>query len=493
MNTERPEPFRPSPELRRLVDSAIAGDLDRTGMVQLEQYLESNPSAMQWYLEMAEIEALLPLAAEKAPGVNPIRSRSRWSWRSIAAMTGAAAAVVTLLIARPWASRETISAGPIARITASISPRWSDGRRAPNLSAPLGQQTLALETGLVEITYANGAVVLIEGPARYTIDGANSGRLDFGRLVASIPPGAQGFTIETATEKIVDHGTEFAIDAPKGGRPEVGVFRGEIELTSLDGQRSIAKLFTDHAVTHEPSGQDAVTSIPFDRSKFIRTLPSREFKWEFKDVLSNEQHTFKFDVTGLIWGGGDYRVIFKWMDGRDALDIENVSLFRNDQRIAHDTHRGATGVLRHVKDNSYRLTLPEELPAVENARWTLEVTCRPWIPKSEQVRFADSRGILLFESGLALSATESDFVGRWEYSHSGSLYVREFKSDGTATLTINGAPWAGFDGSRWSCRDGVLHLDLASGVTENHTLRDSATLLFVNTPYRNARRLPAGG
>lgn len=470
-------------------------------MARLEQYLEADAGAMQWYLEMSETEALLSLAAQRI-GKNDHNAeevsaadfgrRQPWAWSSVAAAVVTAAAIVMVLISRHWVSRDTKFPGPLARITASIGVRWTDDQRAPSLDAALDRQTLEPATGLLEITHASGARVLIEGPARYAVTGANAGRLDYGRLVASVPPSAQGFTVETVTEKVVDHGTEFAIEMPRGGQPEVGVFRGEVELKSLDGQRSLARLFTDHAVTREPARQEAVTSIPFDRNKFIRTLPSREFKWEFVGVQSDELHTFEFDVTGLVWGGGEYRVLFKWMEGRDALDIERVALSCSGHPIADDTHRGVTGIPRHVKENIYRLTVPDDAASAASARWTLTVTCRPWPPTVPRTsRLADSRGILLFESGLALSATEEDFVGQWEYSHSGALFVRDFKPDGTATLTRDGEPWRGFDGARWSCRDGVLHLVLpAAGVTEDHILRDSATLLFVNTPYRNARRRP---
>ena len=246
-----------------------------------------------------------------------------------------------------------------------------------------------------------------------------------------------------------------------------------------------------NAVARQPGSETGVASIPFDREKFIRTLPSREFRWELKGVQPRELHTFEFDVTGLVWAAGDYRAIFKWMEGPDALDIEQVSLLRNGQPVATDAHPGVTGILRHVKENIYRLKLPESAAAAEGVRWTLAVSCRPFEILGAKTRsFADARGVLLFESGFALTAGAKEFTGRWEYSHNGKLWVREFKEDGTATLTVDGQPWPRFAGSRWECRDGVLRLDLPiDGIVEKHMLLDGGTLLFVNTPYRNARRI----
>ena len=39
---------------------------------------------------------------------------------------------------------------------------------------------LQLEKGIVQITYSNGAVVLLEGPVSYTVDSPNSGFLGRG-------------------------------------------------------------------------------------------------------------------------------------------------------------------------------------------------------------------------------------------------------------------------------------------------------------------------
>lgn len=474
-----------------MVDGALANTLDRADLARLEQFLESDPRALQWYLEISEVDALLPLASATiaaqpkkvaAPHPSPMPTNIRWlPWLYAAA----AAIVAALLIWQPW------STTPFATVTASIDARWATPEQSLAINANLYRQKVEPKTGLIEISHASGARVLLEGPASYTVTGPNTGKLDYGRMVATVPPGAKGFSVDTGQEIVVDHGTEFAIALPRGGAPEVGVYRGEVELTSLDGKQSLARLFSDHAVTRQPGSPSEVASIPFEREKFIRTLPSREFNWDLKGVHTEEQHTFEFDVTGLVWESGEYRAIFKWMEGRDALDIEQVSLLWNGKALASDTHQGSTGVLKNARDNVYRLKLPDgAIP--ENGRWTLTVTCRPWMYAGKTTAdLADSRGILLFESGLALSATEKDFVGRWEYSHNGGMYVRDFNADGSATLTETRAKKQPVvQDARWACKDGVLVIDFTvSKITEHHILRDADTLLFVDCPYRNARRI----
>ena len=257
MNPEASPPYHASPELRHLVDGALAGTLDRPALARLEQHLEADPGALEWYLAMAEMEALLPLAAKNVAAQSvaspviqsiPVPFLARWQpW-----LLAAAAVVVASLLAWQWQADAARKTGPFATVTASIGVRWTEQGKGPALHAVLRHQKIEPATGLVEITHASGARVLIEGPASYTVLGPNAGKLDFGRLVAAVPPGAEGFNVDTGGEKVVDHGTEFAIARPRGGQPEVGVFRGEaapalptLKITRMSGSAGALSALVD--------------------------------------------------------------------------------------------------------------------------------------------------------------------------------------------------------------------------------------------------------
>ena len=61
------QPSNPDKELRRLVDDLFADRLSRTEFAQLEERLEKDAEARQYYLEMAAQEALMGEAVPDIP------------------------------------------------------------------------------------------------------------------------------------------------------------------------------------------------------------------------------------------------------------------------------------------------------------------------------------------------------------------------------------------------------------------------------------------
>ncbi|MCB1133383.1 MAG: FecR domain-containing protein, partial [Verrucomicrobiae bacterium] len=308
-----------------------------------------------------------------------------------------------------------------------------------------------------------------------------------GKLVASVPKGAEGFRVDYADGTVVDLGTEFAMSVRSGGGTEVGVFDGEIELHTGDEQPMA--LFENQSVLHRVEAAGSVIEpIPFRRDEFIRRLPSRDFAWE---IRSSEAQELEFDVTHLVWKPGNYRAIFKWINGRDAIDIRDAELRIDGRVVSEDSHSGTTGILPFVRDNLYRLDIPSD--AYTSGRWTLHVTVEPH-PRTRALTdytgAIQSSGVLQFEDGLATNATAGDFIGRWSYRHLGSRFVREFHPDGTITLFRNGKiEDKQFVDSRWTVDGGVLTVTIPElGAEEKHILRDLNTLVFMSNPYENAVR-----
>ncbi len=92
--------------------------------------------------------------------------------------------------------------------------------------------TIVLHSGLVVIEYDTGARVVLEGPATYQVQGANGGDLRHGGLVARVDTKAsQGFFVDVPGARIVDLGTEFAVEVDADGASDVAVLSGEVELT----------------------------------------------------------------------------------------------------------------------------------------------------------------------------------------------------------------------------------------------------------------------
>lgn len=134
--------------------------------------------------------------------------------------------------------------GSIACVTSLHDVTWSrdagnDAAKTsphPDLFASLFPgQWLALDRGLVEITFDSGARVILEGPIACEIASAFVARLDRGRLTATVVKHAgvaasPRFTVETPTATVTDIGTSFGVAVNEAGLTDVSVFDGLVDL-----------------------------------------------------------------------------------------------------------------------------------------------------------------------------------------------------------------------------------------------------------------------
>lgn len=478
-------PPAPNPELRRLTDRLMEGEtLSRTDMARLEDLLES-PEALAYYLSITSQEGLMPEAlATTEPPVVAERNTLRFPTRTL---LQAAAAIAIFAVGwktgtrqpAPPASLPVADASP-ARITGLMGVEWKSGQEPDLLSQAATARRLAIKSGLVELTYASGVRVTLEGPADFTVNDPISGKLDEGKLVASVPKGAEGFRVDYAKGNVVDLGTEFAMDARKDGSMELGVLDGKVNL-NLPGEPP-RPLLVNQAVLHGGDHEEPVQSIPMDREKFVRRLPARDFRWS---MTSFTPQTLEFDVSHLIWKSASYRAIFKWINGQDAIVVRDVALYCDGRLVAEDPHVGKSGNITWVDRNLYQLDLkPGEF---RRGRWMIRATIEPLERAAGLTGPVLSQGILQLEEGLVSSAEAGDFIGKWSYYHVGRHFIRDFLPDGTVNLSCDGVPSDAFAGSRWAVEQGVLSVAIPnSNFFERHVLRDDSTLIFTSRSYDNA-------
>ena len=489
---------QPTPELRDLVDRCLDGSLDDLSRFRLEQLLRDQPSALAYYMEMAGNEALLAarLGATSTHSITrPLPKRSVWLPLAAAvALLGSAAALLIPSLLRKEAAPVAVDQpvrepGIPARITGLVGVR-ADGSDILRLTERPENERIVFDAGLLELTFDQGATVLLEGPADLLVTGPNSCKLARGRLVAQVPLSARGFTVDYREGHLVDHGTEFALDVDEtGSAKEVGVFRGEIELFEPPIEGGL-KRFTDYAVKRTDQG---LLSSTLDRSHFVREIPSREFSWDMRGTPVGDSRDFLYNITPLMHGSGEFRIIFRHLQGGDEIDIQHVEIRRNGTAVAVSDALGHTGDT-HLpgRFNDYRLSVQES--DWDEGRWELAFRAKS-PPVGNTKRNSTSRGVVCFEEGLSVEAERKHFIGQWAYSHGSSTYVRDIRDDGSARLLINGklVEKERFDG-QWSVAENVMEIRFANGnAPEKHYLRDISTLVFLDKNYRNAHRVEMAG
>jgi hypothetical protein len=122
-----------------------------------------------------------------------------------------------------------------AYISASDQAKWQKQPQASLTAASDAEtpaiargESLELASGIVQLKLKQGVTLVIEGPAAWTIDGANHATLNRGKLVANVPQQAIGFALTTPTSQIVDLGTRFGVRVTEEGLTETQVFKEQV-------------------------------------------------------------------------------------------------------------------------------------------------------------------------------------------------------------------------------------------------------------------------
>jgi len=172
---------------------------------------------------------------------------------------------------------------PVAKITQMHECVWGEGSAPLPVGADLFPgQRIRLSGGLVEIVFADGTNVIVQGPSTFETNTRGEGFLHIGSLVANVPKGAEGFTIRTPTATVVDLGTEFGVAVEdEKDTLEVQVFQGKVALKTgvedADRKPSHHHLVAGRAVRVESAdrqGKMVVREVAFSADRFVRRLPA---------------------------------------------------------------------------------------------------------------------------------------------------------------------------------------------------------------------------
>lgn len=483
----------PSAELRLLVDRLLDdGGLRRAEVRRLEDILREDRAALEYYTETMAREGLMALALKGLAGRHAPSSRVPSRRVVFAAGLTAAAACVAVWLQLPGGPvrvdpGSASSADESVRVAALASAEWEDGCSAALPDGRLASRHVALRGGFVELTYPSGVRLVLEGPSDFAVGGPDSGFLTRGRLVAHVPPGAEGFTIGYGGGRVVDLGTEFGLGV-EAGKMQLSVFDGAIELHLPD--ISPKALNQGQAVRHDGGVDDPLQDIARNEVRFVRDLSGKDLPWQV-DPLAAE--TIEFDVSRFITSPSDYLAVFKWTSGSRPVTMNAVRLLLDGRVVAEETGSGTAGDVIQVSDNAFRFQVSSGDFA--HGRWILQAGVRPDAGRTGAGEAGDrdlSGGVLLLENGFAMKAAEADFLGRWSYHYNGRNYVREFHKNGRASLEINGNDNHVFhEDSRWNYQNGVLSLWYKNHLlAERHILRDPGTLVFINNRYPDAVKVP---
>jgi hypothetical protein len=275
-------------ELTELAAAMREDTIDDMGVARLDQLLCECPGAVDVYVALGLLTSDLrdahgvEMSALPAPADPPPRRFPHWMIAAAAAI----ALIAGIALLQPSTPNPPLRGAVVATATESFDVTFSYGGPdgSPIASGDgVHQGQYSMTAGILELTYANGAVVIVEGPAEFALESDMLLRLTTGNISARIPETATGFTVETDAAKVIDLGTEFSVRATATSS-EVHVFEGEV-VVETNSQEEPLHLFKDQA-----SRIDTTSRTPTG----IDSRPN-----DFLRVLDEPQHVYPRQVAKL--------------------------------------------------------------------------------------------------------------------------------------------------------------------------------------------------
>lgn len=266
-----------SPDIREQVEAALLrireGEATTDEVAALHELLSRDAEARRVYLRARQMDCLLesvPAAALLRPEEVTSVTGVSWRWK---AFSFASAAAVVLLAAVLWMQNAPRDAGvqAVAVLRASYEA-VIDGREVLPGELPMRAGTYRLERGSVQLRFAKGANVVIEGPAMFDLVDASTMHLNQGSVWAHCPEEARGFAVRMpGGRELVDFGTEFGARVDAVGGAQVKVMQGEVKIR--DAVARTLDLTEGEAahweVTAPPLAVNAATVKPFQSEQML--------------------------------------------------------------------------------------------------------------------------------------------------------------------------------------------------------------------------------
>lgn len=184
--------------------------------------------------------------------------------------TTAAAILLVIIFARFAPVRQA----HYGQVIETYQPVFTDASTGLQKANFLADEPIKLEKGLLRIQMDDGSIVLLEGPSELRLEADDQVFLVQGKLTASVPKSAIGFTVRTPSASIVDYGTEFGVSIDQYAKTEAHVLRGNVEMRLGSNLRVFDKAIRLSANQAASASGRSLNVIPADLNQFTYEIPS---------------------------------------------------------------------------------------------------------------------------------------------------------------------------------------------------------------------------
>lgn len=353
MSDSKPDGDQEDQEFDKLLSQLLDHGLDEQQSKLLEEMLESSPERQQKLLQYTHLNAQLmwrfrsgEIATQETvdddldspaivPDLNESRSnRPRRTSRLVFATLSLGLLVfLALHFSQPKPDpSEFANFAPIpstafpAEFVATLRDAsgilFHENNSALNVGDRIKPGTIKLDSGDVELVFDSGARVILSGPAEMDLSSSLMVNLNYGTLVAHMPPSAIGFEVRTETAEFIDQGTEFGLTVDRNGASEVHVFRGQVDVhPNFSGKKKSQPEPKFEIVEREAfrveSSEDAGRNIDFSKARFgtLASKISEPVEWRLDQ--GGNGHFYQLVVTEhpITWHEANLRAMHRYHRG----------------------------------------------------------------------------------------------------------------------------------------------------------------------------------
>ena len=174
-----------------------------------------------------------------------------------------------------------------AQVIDTLDVKWeASSRRLRNNDLIYDNNRLyTLEQGTIKILFEDGARVVIDGPATFSIKDSDRMNILGGKVFVHVPNKSIGFRVDTPSCDVVDLGTEFGINVNSNGESDVYLYKGKaMLLPEIKNEDNFSQVISKNEARHISSVGN-ILNTPFSETEFIRDFDSKKnIVWKGKDL-----------------------------------------------------------------------------------------------------------------------------------------------------------------------------------------------------------------
>lgn len=290
---------QPSSRFEELLELACEEIASESDFSELQAILRDDEAALRAYVNRLRLCAELYSVAEEGTLYNQCLDKAssaadihaleavhqsqvkgpgrRWSLLAYqkSLLFAASIAAVLFLVGAifSWRADNSAHSQYVGKWTNGTNAEWAQNSLV-FVGDPLSAGVYQLRTGIAELTLNSGAVLTVEGPARFEFLSADHCSVEFGQLVTRLPATSSAFQLTGPQTSLMYPGAEAAIRVSRSGHADLYVYDGQVRLASTThGQSKPVVLSKDGSISIDPDGSTEHLSPKDVRSnEFVRRL-----------------------------------------------------------------------------------------------------------------------------------------------------------------------------------------------------------------------------